>query len=48
MMVSTWEMLFVLSPVIVLFGVLLNCDYIVAWWDRRHPELRPTKRGDDQ
>lgn len=32
------EMLFMMSPMIVLFGVLLNANTIVAWWDRRQPE----------
>ncbi len=36
-MVTLWEMLFVLSPLIILFGVLLNADHIVSWWDRKHP-----------
>lgn len=36
-MVTLGEMLFVMSPMIMVFGVLLSADHIVAWWDKKHP-----------
>lgn len=44
-MVTTPYVLIVLSPIVVTLGVLAYADEIVAWWDKRHPELRPPTRG---
>ena len=39
-MLSTLDILILLSPVLLVFGVLFNSDKIVAWWEKKHPELR--------
>jgi len=37
-MVTLTDMLVVLSPVLVVFIVLVNARRIVRWWDDRHRE----------
>ncbi len=37
-MVTLTDMLVVLSPVLVVFIVLVNARRIVRWWDAKHPD----------